>query len=490
MRFAQFLLAPWWASPRSACRYALALMVAAIGFGAWITSIGTGQEHWASFVFCYGVTLTVVWAFVVARMLLLARDGNRLLMPAVERSVISSFIFYGLMCLLPALVLATIVQAPLVITAIWLVLFMLGGLALALLPGHVMALIGFMPLAWAAVARFMNTHDMSYANVSGLSALASIALLLLCVARWRLVLRNESASTWSGRDALVLQYQRRDGGLHSWSGEDTTSKLKRAPSWLVGDTSLRGIGPQSISRSLRVALGGVYLPRTLSGHLRRWGPTVFLMALVMLTSQLDLSALLSPPNIALTICYLAIISTMVATFTAVKVLGQRWRKPNAELALLALLPGLGTPEIARWHVLRVSLQGPLAVQAMALFSVWLTAMFTPVPEMTLAMISAVIPACAIIMIGYVLAILGGRTPSDWAMVILMLVFIVLANACVVPLAFFHLDGSVSTVYLAVPLSGWALLGLVALWIGLRGMFGYLRRPHIFLIENTLQNRQP
>lgn len=486
MTMRPFLMTPWQATPR-VLRLGLLLVAAAcLAYGAWIAFVPGLRGQWPQFVSYYGVALGALWALVLSRFVLLARDRIQLILPGNVYLMPASLAFYALCGLAPAAALGIEAHAPLLVTAITLLLFMAGGLAVALLPGYVAAVMGFIPLVGAALSGSMHTQALTATQTYAVLLVALFVLCACCLLRWRAVSRSDSAATGSAQGALIFQLQRLPGGGGARRDESEARWTRGMRGGSAGVVSLRNTGPTSLSRALRVALGGLYLPRTPAGHVRRWLPlaiAVVLMALLIrAASGLDLLTLLSPSNIAFVVCYVALILTMASTFGVLNVMQQRWRKHNAELALLALLPGLGTPEVARQNVLRACLAGPLALHAAILASVWLTAWLIPMPGILVALLSVVIPACSVIMVGSVLTTLAGRRLPDWAMVTLMLVFLALTNVCLLPVVLVHAAGTVTTAYLAVPLAGWVLLGLVMLWLGFRGSIGSQRRPHVFLPE--------
>lgn len=481
-----FLMTPWQATPRV---FRLGLLLAAAAclvYGASIAFVPASRGQWSQFVSWYGGALGALWALVLSRFVLLARDRIQLVLPGNIYFMPASFAFYALCGLAPAVALGIEAHAPLPATAITLLLFMAAGLTVALLPGYVAAVVGFIPLVGAALSGYMHAHALTVTQTDAVSLVALFVLSACCLLRWRAVSRSDSVVAGSARSALIFQILRQpgQGGTRRDEGEPRWPRGMRG--WSAGVVSLRNTGPASMSRALRVALGGLYLPRTLAGHARRWLPLAMLVLVMALLTRAAsgsvLSTLWSPSNIAFAVCYVALVLAMASTFGVLKVMQQRWRKHNAELALLALLPGLGTPEAARQNVLRACLAGPLALHAAILATVWLTAWLIPTPSLLVALLSIVIPGCSVIMVASVLATLGGRRLPDWAMVALVLVFLALANVCVLPVVLFHAAGPVTTAYLAVPLAGWVLLGLVMLWLGFRRSMGSHRRPHVFLPE--------
>ncbi len=465
------LMTPWQATPRF-LRLGLLLVVAAcLLHGARIVTSPGLTAQWPTFVFYYGGALGAVWALVLSRFVLVARDRIQLLLPGNRFLMPASITFHGLCGLAPAIALGLVAHASLTATALILLVCMAGGLTVALLPAYVAAVAGFLPLIGASLSGYMRHHTLTATQADVMLLVALGVLGSICMLRWRAVSHSDPSGSRPAQAALILVIQRQTG----WRGAT------------AGYVSLKHAGPASMSRALHIALGGLYLPMRPAGHVRRWLPMgllILLMAvLVKMASGADLPMLMSPANMALAVCYAALVLTVASTFGVVRVVQQRWRKQNAELALLALLPGLGTPEAARRKVLRACLAGPLTLHAAILAAVWLAAALAAMPTMTVILISVVIPGCSVIMVGSVLATLGGRRLPDWAMVTLMLVFLALTNACLLPVAVSHPAGAVSTAYLAVPLAGWVLLGVVMLWLGFRGWTGFQKRPHVFLPDD-------
>ncbi len=482
------LMIPWQATPRVIRLGLLLLIAACLVHGASVAAAPGPRGRWSLFVLYYGGALGALWALVLSRFVLLARDHLQLVLPGNVYLIPANLAFYALCGLAPAMALGIEAHASLLATAITLLLFMAGGLAVALLPGYVAAVVGFIPLIGAALSGYLRSHALTAMQTEAVSFVALLVLCACCMLRWRAVSRSDGAAAGSMRGTLVFQLQRQPGGGGARRDESAARGIKAMRGWSTGGISLKKTGPTSVSRALRVALGGLYLPRTPAGHARRWlalaGLVLLMALLIKAASGFDLPTLLSPSNIAFAVCYTALVLTMASTFGVLKVVQQRWRKQNAELALLALLPGLGTPEAARRKVLRACLAGPLVLHAAILASVWLTAWLVPLPSVLLVLISVVIPGCSVLMAGFVLATLGGRRLPDWAMMTLMLVFLALTNVCLLPVVLSHAAGAVTTAYLAVPLAGWVLLGLVMLWLGFRGSIGFQRRPHVFLPESS------
>ena len=481
-----FLMVPWQATPRLVRLGLLLLFAVCLVHGASVAAAPGSQERWPLFVLYYGGALGVLWALVLSRFVLLARDHLQLVLPGNVYLIPASLAFYALCGLAPAMVVGIEAHASLLATAITLLLFMAGGLAVALLPGYVAALVGFMPLIGATFSGDLYTHALTAMQANAVSLFALLVLCACCTLRWRALSRNGAAAAGAMHRALVFQFQLQLGGGGARRDEGVTGGIAAICGWSARGISLKKTGPASMSRALRVALGGVYLPRTPAGHARRWLPLGILVLLVALLIQaasgFDLPMLLAPSNIAFAVCYGALVLTIASTCSVLKCVQQRWRKHNAELALLALLPGLGTPEAARRKVLRACLTGPLVLHAAILASVWLTAWLVPLPSVLVVLISVVIPGCSVLMAGSVLATLGGRRLPHWATRALMLVFLALTNACLLPFVLSHAAGAVTTVYLAVSLAGWVLLALVMLWLGFHRSIGFQCRPHVFLPE--------
>src|SRR6185312_13379806 len=161
-------------------------------------------------------------------------------------------------------------------------------------------------------------------------------------------------------------------GLDPTDGDAVPFRLPS--SWLQPVADLRDCGPGHPVRSLRIALGGLLMPLTMTAHLRQFAFVIVpsLLFVVLMTLQgvhrHGVAALLTAWHDGglIMLIWFGAFGSMMLAFFCIGQVWQLWQKPNAELPLLALLPGLdGSAQVKR-DLLHAILLQPMRVLALLL----------------------------------------------------------------------------------------------------------------------------
>jgi hypothetical protein len=211
--------------------------------------------------------------------------------------------------------------------------------------------------------------------------------------------------------------------------EPTTLAARWAPRWLVPQAELRDAGPRDVPRGVRVLLGGPYLP--VSGRTLFKG--LFLAALLFGFMGVEFLPLWTRdgwhwsevrPVVAFAVIFVSGIVLLGGSLTRSMHLAQRWSRPGGELALMPLLPQLGTMPEQTSHLLRVMFtrmrawQVPLILAALAIeWASW----HDPVRTFVLLAVLGMAPAAEV---ATVYCTLGRRRLWPWAFWILAVIGLV------------------------------------------------------------------
>jgi hypothetical protein len=163
-------------------------------------------------------------------------------------------------------------------------------------------------------------------------------------------------------------------------------------------------------------------------------------------------------------------------------LGRRWQQTNAELPLLALLPGLGGPAQARRQLLRTGLALPLGLHALLLLPLGVAMLAWSGHAYALSfMLLAQLGAVAVT-VAALLNVLGGRALSPWVIGPMLTVVsggTVLSLILPAMVQGYRLEPALISWLLSL-MSVWLVLGVAAFWLGWRGWRAFVQRPHPFL----------
>lgn len=492
MRLSDVLLVPWRSTHR-ALRWLSLAIVLACGLGAVAIGWFANDPHWwLGSMLAYGFGAGYAWTFWLSTALLLAIDARKLRLPGMQRAITRSMLLYGLLTVgLPTLVLGAL-GADARIVALLTGLAMAGGLAFVLLPRWCAMVVGFLPALSIGLRHLAQLPPWSDPRWPAWGALALAVLLAVDALRWRQLLRSDADNELGFSSAMVVQF-RRQGAMSKWNGLqqlDSGQLIRQRPDWMQPRADLRRAGPQSPARALRVALGGWYLPKTLAGHLRAMAPVLLPMLLVI-----PVMAIMQAGEHRAEIRHVMLLSAtlgmlgwiglfgglMLTAMTALLV-RQRWQRTNAELPLLALLPGLGDARDMRRELLRSVFVIPLAVQAVLLAVVLAAALVMHLGGLALLLVALPQLAAAGTMVAQVLCTLGGRRLPAWGEWLVYAPFVLLFFlSTFIPAATLG-SHPWRGAALAEPwmLAAWAMLALVLAWLGRRGWRGLLARPHPFL----------
>lgn len=481
------LLAPWMASPRSSrWLVVLALVVALAGaVPVWIYTHAVHPWVWSALVL--GVGNGLCWLLLMPNGLFLVLAARRLGMPGITRDVLWSIPLYVALGIgVP--VLLQLPQGHVLAFSVMQLLVATSAMLYMLLPAYIGILLCLLPVLHG-LARHMGVlpglGDPRLVTWGG----GLVALLVLLLAwRWQQLLHGEIPT--GGLRAPGLVNLRRNLGRAQRDPLTDVALLRHRPAWLMVRVDLSGVGVRAPVKSLRVALGGVYLPQTAGGRLHQLVPTLLALLVVGLLlfamTMGDNSAgrllhyLLSREGFTLEGWMFGVFS-LVVVMVSVEALLLRWERVNAELPLLALLPGLSGAGNIKRLLLRAAIQRPAGYLGVLLAIGWLVAAGLgfgwPIGiAMLVGSLGSLGYLCAM-----VLGIFGGRPLSGFGKGLLMVVmFVLLSLTVLLPLLWHDWSAlSVTRVQAALGIS-WLLLTWFLWWFGRRGWHGLQQRPHPFL----------
>ncbi|WP_017461645.1 hypothetical protein [Dyella ginsengisoli] len=452
---------------------------------------GAKGGHIALLAFEGGVAY--LWAFFMPASLLLARDARQLRIPRLEAVAAAAV---GLAALATVGIGAALGKATLGETsaAALTALVLASGFAFSLLPGPVAMLIGLLPAASDAARRVLPVPTLDDPRSTIWWAVAAAGFGVICAIRWHGLIRLDDREA-ERSSAMVMRLRGKNATGH-WAGSGAGVRTvdRRRPGWLQPEANLRRTGPAHPVASLRVALGGGFVPQTLRGLCRRGltmaGPMLVFIAAMMLilatkpdatVSSLGVIYALGTPMLAGLAFMLALGLPLVSALTV----RQRWSTSQRELAVLGVLPGLGTPDRVRQALLRAALARPVVINLLLTVAGWIIAQRMNLSVIaTLALVGAPL-LCLLAGVALTLDALGPQPLRGWALglVCSALTIVVLISTITGMLASQLRQGgpwagspALWSIYLAVALALTTVLG----WIAARGARGMARQPHPFL----------
>ena len=466
------LMAPWRASSRSERALALTLMVTASAVGGLLALHirDLGGSVLAAVVLAVGIA--PMWLMVMPKALVLAVDGRTLRLPGVQREAAMGVLLYGVVSVaVPTLLLAVPWGQSGPIAAL-LALACTGCFAAALLPRYQVFLAGG---AWIALAN-MSSHGLpgpTTAGFVGWAIPAVVALIAIAALNWRRALRSgrPRESGW-GLPLIVPPHSASRG---------TTLLLLRA----FGDT--RGSGPRAPLRSLRIALGGMHLPRP-------WPVTAgFAVPLLVLPAaviawQMSFNGAEDVPQIllqlvwgnALMVAWLGAVLSGGLVSVAAAQLRKEWVAGRPELGLLALLPGLHHHQSIQRNVVFAALLTPARYLALLTMVVVIAAMvWHASAELWLVLLLTQL-GLATQLAGVTLSILGQRPLRPWVNASCSIACFLLAiTGYLAVLVDATADGGSHTLLRIIAML-WLTMVLGMAWLGRRGWRGLHQLPHPFV----------
>jgi hypothetical protein len=483
------LVTPWRCGHRS-LRWLSVFVLAITSLIAASFGIFAAKPDWtvtSAIVLCFGQFF--VWAFHFSQIFLLARDARTLRIPGLERTAAYSLMLYVVLGIVPATLLLGACGGDMVNLGTLLALCTAVGLAFPLLPRYVSVWFGFLPALSTGASKYVSVPGPDSPLFTHWAVPATLLLSIVVVVRWRLLLRDPSPRAQGLRSALVMQYMRTGWGWGS-KCQNSVNLLRSRPDWMQARADLRRVGPRWPVRALRVALGGVYVPRTLAGHLRSSGlPFLFLLLCVpvmILVFQnghgVSLSHTFWTGFSVGVVGSIGIFGTFLLFNLGTFLLRRNWSKQNTELPLLALLPGLGSREQVRRQLLRASLGLPVA----GLLALWglvlIAADYLHMQGLALVSVSLAEFGSAVALVAVGLNVLGGHPMSMWRMRVVSFALLALvALSLFLPLTGLgrHPIPHIHALLLGIILA-WAVFSAWLVFIGRRGLDAYYRRPHPFL----------
>lgn len=489
MKAWRLLMLPWMAWSRTARSVAAACFIAVIG-GAVLVATFTyspGPAWIDNVTHSVAVVNALLWACVMSQSLLLAREAWQLRLPALGRKVNASLALYAMLGIgLPSMLL-TWLGGNGVAIATEIALGAGLGMAYATLP----PLLGVFAL-WAPSLHDHLAHWLPMPTTSPTGFLlwaipCTTALWLLIGWRWHHGVRHEHAMQGTHKPILLTIRSKMWYGRSGDANMEARLVGQRAR-WLQPAVDLRGCGPDHPLRSLRVALGGLSMPQMPTSRLRQLVvlPAAALLAFLLFgvpssgsDRHADMLSLIGGTDMLL--LYIGMIGPLLA-IGHVQRLQRRWNRCNAELPLLALLPGLGDAAQTRRALLRASLLPMLGLQTALLLATITLAGYLHLDARGDALLLLGQLAGMGLLVAFSLAALGGVAIGHWWMTVSLIYGYLLINAssAVAPPMF----GSHA---LAEGIG--VMIGLALLWatfltplamLGMRGWRGFRQRPHPFL----------
>jgi hypothetical protein len=359
------------------------------------------------------------------------------------------------------------------------------GLAYMLLP----LWIGF-PLLMATVFTIM-THGLNESLLACWGA--AVVLVAVDILRWwQLRIATEVPRDGLRAAALFYCYRRDAMANGGWFGFAQRFLPERVT--VPRHAELRNVGPHHIVGSIRFALGGFGMPKPFASRLQDLGR---LLAFVWVFVLFGLLAplLASPAHAGGARGILMHWGSPLLTFgslmtccVAVNVFAGRtralWRKPDAELPLLALLPGLGSGATGKRSAATALLAPPSVFLACTCAVLCIGTLALHATAWAYASLALCCAGALVLTIAVTLASLAGRPMHTieyvlWYIVQLVLSMLVLMKA----MATDQYHGPHPEQFGVVPawlLAAWGVYLIVLALLAVNSARALRKRPHAFL----------
>ena len=480
MNIKDTLLLPW-KTAQTGMRWLVLLMFAAAVIGVTAFSIFSHEsDMWVRVAGIIGLAQALSWPLCLDPAILLTIDAQQLRMPGIQRQAVAGVVLNVVSgVLVPALVIGWFGGHTLAAAAL-IAMLLVAGLLYRLLPRYVA-----MAFYLAGVVLISNKFlwlwptDADFIDWAWPVLAAEVAVLVVC---WRRLVLAPNPYRLSRHSPMALRLSR--GMSAAGAGRLGMAQIDRRPEWLRARGDLHRCGPGHPVTSLRMALGGSYMPLTGMGWLRRFALAVVAIAgfiawiaFIILRGG-TLAAIGDGDAIALLLLCGAGASALYAVI-CLSDLRMCWRSVNAELPLLALLPELGG-DVKR-DLLRAALWPPLRMLLLAAMLVLLALLARIGSRRDIFALLLVIGAAGFV-IASTLRVVGGYKPSRWEIgavaVLYFLSFVGTLSAGI------FIDSSTPQAALdilcPVLLVGWLVFAVMLFRLGHRGWRGLQQRPHPFL----------
>ncbi len=488
-RLGVLLLMPWVASARYARLLAMLFIGGALIIACAMAVTGEAHAHREIFILALGFAVFSLWGSYLGSNLMLVRSARELCLPRMQHDADLSLLLFAVPSLaLPVALCWMLGARPLLAAAVFTAAAALG-LAYMLLP----LWIGF-PLLMATVFTVM-THGLNESLLACWGA--AVVLVVIDVLRWW-QLRTATEVPRDGVRAAALFYSYRRDAMANGGWFGFAQRFLQERITVPRHAELRNVGPHHIVGSIRFALGGFGMPKPFASRLQDLGR---LLAFVWVFVLFGLLAplLASPAHTGGTRGILLHWGSPLLTFgslmtccVAVNVFAGRaralWRKPDAELPLLALLPGLGSGAAGKRSAVTALLAPPIVFLACTCAVLCIATLALHTTAWAYASLALCCAGALVLIVAVTLTSLGGRPMHTveyvfWYIVQLVLSMLVLMKT--MPADQYH--GPHPEQFGVVPawlLALWAVhlltLGVLAVHSG-RAL---RERPHAFLANTA------
>ncbi|RDS81508.1 hypothetical protein [Dyella psychrodurans] len=485
------LLMPWRTTVPGMRRIMLGILAALLAGAVYIA------VHWHTPNASLGAAVTIgygeffVGMLLLSPFLLMAIDARQMRVPRMQRSIMAGLVFYGaVLVAAPSTVLGVVGVNVATVVAVATLGLMLG-LSLGLLPRYFAVVMGLSPLLISLLRQYVALPDLSVPGLEIIWAIVAFLIVICRVCWWHHV---RAADPYRGSFAKPMVLYTRGTTQVGWSGwsnwgrsYDVARQIRSQPQWMQPVAELRKSGPTYPRHSLRIALGGWLLPKTWGSICRQWFVVLVPLAAVIMLLKIAYGYRVLRVFIALehsltlgAWVWLGGFGGAGLSLVVVLLLHQRWSKTNAELPLLALLPGLGRGSVLIRHLLGASLGRVLGIQFVLTVVLVLTAFAKHVDSASLCILLLGQVAGSGFVAAFALAYVGGRSlpiGSVAAVAAACFTLIGFDNVC---MPFFSAAPVVGMLPRIMLMAAWVVLIGALAWIGQRGWRGLQRRPHPFL----------
>ncbi|KGI79157.1 hypothetical protein [Oleiagrimonas soli] len=490
------LITPWRGTPPQ-MRWIGSGVLVLCALGAALAGALAHKSDWPmTSAMILGFGLAYGWAFLMASTMLLAVDAHQLRLPGIARRITLSILVYLLLSVVPATLVLGAFGGHYLSIALVLLLFCLVGLAFTTLPRFIAMWMVFLPALSGAMKHTISIPGPSSPLFFDWAGPAVLLLSVVIVLRWRQLVRAEKRLEQGLSSAMVMQF-RRKSGWNEWSMacQDGSSALRNRPDWMLARVDLRRVGPKHLARTLRVALGGWYVPRSFVGHLRNLAPALLPMVvilpvlLIVQTSGKPSAALLRGFSVGM-IGWIGIFGSAMVAIMSATTLRRRWSQVNGELPLLALLPGLGDVEQVKRTLLRAALRPPAVALAIIMVLMLLAAWALHMNALGMVAIALSQIGCGLLLFALALDVLGGRPMASWKLAVLITLTVTLTSlSCFMPITSLGRDAwAYADRVVAMLIAAWIGMAGLLLVLGWRGARRFRHRRHAFLMLDTAAPR--